>query len=118
MAESGPAAIPGKWAAGSADAQTLADALKRAIRGEVSFDAGAQALYATDASNYRHVPIGLVTPRTTDDLIATISICREQGAPIFARGAGTSIGGQTCNAAVVLDLSRHLNQIIELDPEK
>ncbi|MBI4213043.1 MAG: FAD-binding oxidoreductase, partial [Chloroflexi bacterium] len=99
----------------SPEIQALADRLARSIHGEVRFERGARALYATDASNYRHVPIGVVTPRSLDDVIAAMSVCREHGAPVLARGAGTSIGGQGCNAAVVLDLSRHLNQIIEID---
>ncbi|MSQ24127.1 MAG: FAD-binding oxidoreductase [Chloroflexi bacterium] len=80
------------------------------------FDSGSRALYATDASNYRHTPIGIVVPQSIDDLVAAIGVCHDHDAPILARGAGTSIGGQTTNTAVVLDLSRHLNHILFLDP--
>jgi FAD/FMN-containing dehydrogenase/Fe-S oxidoreductase len=89
----------------------LAKALRREIDGEVRFDRGTRALYATDSSNYRQVPIGAVVPRTIDALIATVALCREHGAPIFARGGGTSLAGQTCNEAVVIDCSRNLTTV-------
>lgn len=98
------------------DSQALAAALGRAVAGEVLFDAGSRALYSTDASNYRHVPIGIVRPRTLDDVLAAVEICRAHDAPLLSRGSGTSIAGQTCNTAVILDFSRHLNQVLELDP--
>ena len=96
----------------------LEQALRRAVRGDVSFDAGSRALYATDASNYRQVPIGIVRPRDAEDAIAAIAVCREHGAPILGRGAGTSLAGQCCNAAVVLDFSRYMDRIIEVDPSR
>nr|HEX4319220.1 FAD-binding and (Fe-S)-binding domain-containing protein [Kofleriaceae bacterium] len=92
----------------------LARALASAVDGDVRFDPGSRALYATDASNYRHVPIGVVVPRTIDALIAAVAVCREHGAPIVARGGGTSLAGQTCNEGVVIDCSRHLTHI-EID---
>src|ERR1700716_4741326 len=100
------------------DAVSLADALRAEIRGEVRFDNGSRALYATDGSNYRQVPIGVVLPRDVDDVIATISIAREYGAPILCRGGGTSLAGQCCNVAVVLDFSKYMADIIEIDPAK
>src|SRR6184192_2000186 len=100
------------------DAEALASELRRRIRGEVRFDDGSRALYATDASNYRQVPIGVVIPRDTDDVIRTVEIARGFGAPILARGGGTSLAGQCCNVAVVLDTSKYLNRILELDPQK
>ncbi len=90
--------------------------LRRAVRGEVRFDAGSRALYATDASNYRQIPIGLVIPADDADVEATLAACREAGAPILPRGAGTSLAGQCCNVAVILDFSKYLNRIISLDP--
>src|ERR671934_719223 len=90
--------------------------LRRALRGEVRFDAGSRALYATDASNYRQVPIGVVIPRDADDVVQTIAVCRRHGAPVLPRGAGTSLAGQGCNVAVVIDMSRYLNRVIEIDP--
>src|SRR5437879_6055288 len=97
--------------------EALAARLRSSIRGEVRFDAGSRALYATDASNYRQVPIGVVIPRDADDVIQTMMIAREFGAPILARGGGTSLAGQCCNVAVVLDTSKYMNRILELDPE-
>src|SRR5438128_804839 len=75
---------------------------------------GSRALYATDASNYRQVPIGVVMPRDVDDVVATIALARKHGAPILARGGGTSLAGQCCNVAVVLDFSKYMHEIIEL----
>ena len=72
------------------DAEALASELRSSIRGEVRFDDGSRALYATDASNYRQVPIGVVIPRDADDIIQTMAIARSFGAPILARGGGTS----------------------------
>src|SRR6184192_2819687 len=100
------------------DVEALASELGGHIRGEVRFDNGSRALYATDASNYRQVPIGVVIPRDADDLIQTMAIAREFGAPILARGGGTSLAGQCCNVAVVLDTSKYMNRMIGLDPEK
>lgn len=102
--------------AASEPARALAEELGRAVEGEVRFDDGARALYATDASNYRQVPIGVVFPRTLDDVVAAVATCRRHGAPVLARGGGTSLAGQCCNVAVVLDLSRHLDRLEELDP--
>ena len=101
-----------------ADRRGLEQALQRAVAGEVRFDDGARALYATDASNYRQPPIGVVIPRTTDDMIAAVAICREFGAPLLNRGGGTSLAGQCCNAAVVLDCSKYLNRVLEIDPDR
>jgi FAD/FMN-containing dehydrogenase/Fe-S oxidoreductase len=89
--------------------------LKRTVRGEVRFDRGSRALYATDGSNYRQIPIGLVVPRDDEDVIATVAACRKYEAPILARGAGTSLAGQCCNVAVILDFSKYMNRIIEID---
>jgi FAD/FMN-containing dehydrogenase/Fe-S oxidoreductase len=99
---------------GAADA--LERALKQTVRGAVRFDNGSRALYATDASNYRQVPIGLVVPLDEADVEATIKACRQFGAPILARGGGTSLAGQCCNVAVVMDFSKHMTGILELNP--
>jgi hypothetical protein len=84
------------------DADALAAELRRHVRGEVRFDDGSRALYATDGSNYRQVPIGVVLPRDIDDITATMATARRYGAPVLARGGGTSLAGQCCNVAVVL----------------
>jgi FAD/FMN-containing dehydrogenase/Fe-S oxidoreductase len=95
-------------------ASSLARKLKKRIEGEVRFDNGSRALYATDGSNYHQVPIGVVVPKTVDDVVETVALCREFGAPILSRGGGTSLAGQCCNVAVVMDMSKYLNQILEI----
>ena len=100
------------------DAHALAAELKSEIRGEVRFDDGSRALYATDGSNYRQVPIGVVIPESVDDVIATVAACRRHGAPVLSRGGGTSLAGQCCNVAVIMDMSKYLNRILHLDPSK
>jgi len=100
------------------DSAALTAILRRNIRGDVRFDDGTRALYATDGSNYRQVPIGVVLPRDADDVIATVSLARELGAPILCRGGGTSLAGQCCNAAVVLDFSRYMANIVEIDANR
>src|SRR5579884_579843 len=77
------------------DAYKLERALREVVEGEVRFDDGSRALYSTDASNYRQIPIGVVLPRDVDDVVKTVALCREYGAPITSRGGGTSLAGQT-----------------------
>ena len=101
-----------------AQAAELEQELRRTLRGEVRFDRGSRALYASDGSNYRQIPIGLVIPRDANDVIAAVAACRKFGAPILPRGAGTSLAGQCCNVAVVLDFTKYMNRILELDPER
>jgi FAD/FMN-containing dehydrogenase/Fe-S oxidoreductase len=101
----------------STAAKALEHELKNRIEGEVRFDDGSRALYATDGSNYRQVPIGVVIPKTVEDVLATVEQCRRFGAPLLARGGGTSLAGQCCNVAVVLDFTKHLNKLIDLDPQ-
>jgi len=97
-------------------AQELEARLRAKIRGEVRFDAASKALYSTDASNYRHIPIGLVVPLDQEDVIATVEICCSLDAPLLSRGAGTSLAGQGCNAAVILDFSKYMNKMAAVDP--
>src|SRR5882672_11300470 len=97
-------------------AAELENELKRTVKGEVRFDRGSRGMYASDGSNYRQVPIGLVVPRDDQDVIATVAACAKFGAPILPRGAGTSLAGQSCNVAVVLDFTKYMNKILELDP--
>src|SRR5258706_1880402 len=99
-------------------ASELEAELKRSVRGEVRFDRGSRALYATDGSNYRQIPIGLVVPRDAEDVVAAVAGCRKFGAPVLPRGSGTSLAGQCCNVAVVLDFTKYMNKILELDPER
>ncbi|HEX3721673.1 MAG TPA: FAD-binding and (Fe-S)-binding domain-containing protein [Nitrolancea sp.] len=100
------------------DRRRLESDLRQSVNGEVRFSEGDQAIYSTDASNYRRIPIGAVLPRDERDVIETIGICRAYGVPILARGGGTSLAGQTCNTAVVLDFSKYMNRVIELDAER
>jgi FAD/FMN-containing dehydrogenase/Fe-S oxidoreductase len=101
-----------------AQARELENELQRTLRGEVRFDRGSRALYATDGSNYRQIPIGLVVPRDDEDVIAAVAACRKYGAPVLARGGGTSLAGQCCNVAVVLDFTKYMNRILEIDPAR
>jgi len=93
----------------------LQAALAAAVAGEVQFDAGARAAYASDASNYRQVPIGVVLPRSAEDAVAALAACRAHGAPLLARGGGTSQCGQGVNVAVVLDFSKYMDRVIAVD---
>lgn len=97
------------------DAVALEKSLREAVTGEVRFDAGSKALYAADASNYRQVPIGVVIPKSKQDVIEAVRISRQFGAPILSRGGGTSLAGQCCNVAVVIDWSKYLHHIVELN---
>jgi FAD/FMN-containing dehydrogenase/Fe-S oxidoreductase len=101
-----------------ARASELERELKRNLQGEVRFDRGSRALYAADASNYRQIPIGLVVPKNSADVDAALAACRKFGAPVLPRGAGTSLAGQSCNVAVVLDFTKYMNQILEFDPQR
>jgi FAD/FMN-containing dehydrogenase/Fe-S oxidoreductase len=115
----GPVATqrPGSVNHADVDARGLEAALRQAVRGEVRFDTGTRAMYSTDASNYRQVPIGLVVPKDARDVEQTLAACRTFGAPVFSRGGGTSLAGETCNAAVVMDFSKYMNRIIDVDWE-
>ncbi len=97
-------------------ARELEAQLRLKVRGEVRFDAASRALYSTDASNYRHIPIGLVIPLDEADVIAAVEVCRSVRAPILTRGAGTSLAGQACNAAVIFDFSKYMHRIGAIDP--
>src|ERR1700676_2833133 len=112
-----PLSSHGKPVDSFSQAAELERELKRAVKGEVRFDRGSRALYATDGSNYRQIPIGLVVPRDAEDVIATVAACRKFGAPVLPRGAGTSLAGQSCNVAVVLDFTKYMNKILELDSD-
>jgi FAD/FMN-containing dehydrogenase/Fe-S oxidoreductase len=110
-----PRSSHGKPVDSLAQAAELEIELKRVVKGGVRFDRGSRALYAADGSNYRQVPIGLVVPRDDEDVIAAVAVCREYGAPVLPRGAGTSLAGQCCNVAVVLDFTKYMNKILELN---
>src|SRR4029078_5163205 len=98
------------------DARGLEGALSTQIAGEVRFDRISQALYSTDASVYQILPLGVVIPKTRDDVIRTVDVCRQFGASITARGGGTSQAGQAIGAGVQLDFSKYLSKVLALDP--
>ncbi len=106
---------PGSVNHADVDVAGLEAALRASVRGEVRFDASTRAMYATDASNYRQVPIGLIVPKDAEDVERALAACRTFGAPVFSRGGGTSLAGETCNAAVVMDFSKYMNRIVEID---
>ena len=97
----------------------LMPALERRLKakqvGQVRFDAFTRGRYATDASHYQIMPLGVVTPHTADDVERTLAICRAEGVPVTPRGGGTSQAGQTVNEALVIDCSRHLNGVLDVD---
>src|SRR5260370_1000033 len=98
------------------DTGTLRAALEAHVDGEVRFDAGSRAAYAHDGSNYRQVPIGVVVPRSAAAAVAAVAVCREAGAPVLSRGGGTSLAGQCCNEAVVIDLPKYCPRVVVVYP--
>jgi FAD/FMN-containing dehydrogenase/Fe-S oxidoreductase len=98
--------------------QGLVQDLRHRTSAEIRFDEGSRALYSTDASNYRQTPIGVVIPKDAEDVVQTVASCRKFGVPILSRGGGTSLAGQGCNTAVIMDFSKYMNRIIDLNPEK
>src|SRR6185503_17717197 len=99
------------------DVRRLEQALRKTIAGEVCFDDGARAVYALDASNYRQVPLGAVLPKSIDDVVAALAVCREHGAPVLARGGGTAQSGQGVNVGVVIDCSKYLHRVLAVDAQ-
>ena len=102
----------------SVDSEAIELELKKVVKGEVRFDNGTRALYATDGSNYRQVPIGVVIPKDEQDILNTIKVCNYYGAPLLSRGGGTSLAGQCCNVAVVMDMSKYFNKVLSIDKER
>jgi FAD/FMN-containing dehydrogenase/Fe-S oxidoreductase len=100
------------------DLSALEASLRAAVRGEVRFDAGSRGAYSTDSSNFRQVPLAVVVPRDVEDMAAAVAACRAHGAPITNRGGGTSLSGETTNVAVILDCSKYLTGLLELDPDQ
>ena len=94
----------------------LESLLKKSLRGDVRFDLGSRALYATDSSNYRQLPVGVILPRDAADVEAALAACRATGAAVLPRGAGTSLAGQCANVAVVFDFTRWMNKLASIDP--
>jgi FAD/FMN-containing dehydrogenase/Fe-S oxidoreductase len=99
------------------DAEALRQDLQARVDGEVRFDTGSRGTYSTDASNYRQVPIGVVIPRTVEAAEQAVAVCREHDAPLLSRGGGTSLAGECCNTAVVLDWSKYCDRLVSVDAE-
>src|ERR671930_487596 len=100
------------------DVRSLEHELRRSTEAEVRFTDGDRAMYSTGGSNYRQLPIGVVIPRSIDDVVETVRVSREHGAPLLPRGGGTSLAGQCCNVAVVVDFSKYLNRPLEIDADR
>ena len=98
-------------------ASSFKESLEAAVAGEVRFDIVNRAMYATDASVYQIMPTAVVLPRSRDDVMRTLGCCREHGMSITARGGGTSQAGQAIGSGVQLDFSKHMNRLLEVDPE-
>ena len=103
---------------GSLDVRELERELKEKVRGEVRFDEGYRAAYSTDSSNYRQAPLGVVVPLDVEDVVSAMSACRRHGAPVSPAGCRTSLAGQMTNEVVIIDASRNLREVLEVDPEK
>ena len=99
------------------DAGRLESELRSIVRGEVRFDNGSRALYSTDASNYRQVPIGVVIPRDKEDIVSAMTVCHRHKVPVLNRGGGTSLAGQCCNVAVVIDMSKYMRRVLAVNRE-
>ncbi|MFL6029395.1 MAG: FAD-binding and (Fe-S)-binding domain-containing protein [Gaiellaceae bacterium] len=100
------------------DVRSLQHELRRSTEAEIRFSDGDRAIYSTGGANYRMLPIGVVIPRSVDDVVETVRVCREHRAPVLPRGGGTSLAGQVANVAVVLDFSKYLNRVLDIDPER
>src|ERR671927_499203 len=100
------------------DVAALARDLRARVDGEVRFDPGSRAAYSTDASNYRQVPYGVVVPHTVEAAVEAIAVCRRHRAPVTSRGGGTSLAGQTCNVAVILDWSKYCHRLVSVDRDR
>ncbi len=92
--------------------------LRASLGGEVRFDAVAKQMYSTDASIYQIEPIGVVIPRDAGDVQATIEICHQNGVSVLPRGGGTGLSGQTVNHAIVIDFSKYMHNVLEINPEE
>ncbi len=111
-----PVEVPHQdWRSNHADASGLEAELRNNVEGEVRFDAGSKAMYAVDASNYRQVPIGVVVPKSKEDVVQTVAACRKFGAPVLSRAGGTSLAGQCCNTAIVIDWSKYMHHVLEVN---
>jgi len=98
--------------------EEIAQELQKRVSGEVRFDPFSRVLYSTDASIYQMEPVGVVIPRSVEDVLAVVEVGRDSGVPVLPRAGGTSLAGQTVNHAIVIDFSKYLNQVLEVNPEE
>ncbi len=99
------------------DSRELVEELRRDVAGEVRFDRMSRVLYSTDASIYQIEPLGVVIPRDADDVVAVIEAANRHGVPVLPRGGGTSLAGQTVGHAIVIDFSKYMRRVLEIDAE-
>src|SRR5687767_10970812 len=97
---------------------SLAERLRKEVDGEILFDAASRGRYSTDASIYQVEPIGVVLPRSEEAARAALAVAAEQGVPILPRGAGSSQCGQAVGAALIIDHTKYLNKVLQVDPAK
>jgi FAD/FMN-containing dehydrogenase/Fe-S oxidoreductase len=109
---------PSHWRHPRVDVGRLQLELRKNVEGEVRFDAGSIQMYSLDGSNYQQMPIGVVVPKSIEDAIATVDACRRYGAPLLSRTGGTSLAGQCCNYAIVIDWTKYTNRILEVHPDE
>ena len=100
------------------EAEGLARELKKQVSGEVRFDEFSRVLYSTDASIYQMMPVGVVVPRNTDDVLAVVDLAKREQIALLPRGGGTSLSGQAVNHAIVIDFSKYMSRVLEVDPEE
>ena len=100
------------------DRSDLAARMRRHIEGEVLFSPGDRGRYATDASIYQIMPLGVIVPKRIEDVMAALALCREAGVPVLARGGGTSQCGQTVNSGLVIDCSKYLNRVLSVEGDR
>ena len=102
----------------ASEVSAIADKLRGQIAGEIRMDHYNRLMYSTDASMYQMMPVGVVVPRSADDVEATIRVAREHGVPVMPRGGGTALAGQTTNHAIVMDFSKYMRNVLEVSPEE
>ena len=100
------------------DTREMVEDLRGLVSGEVRFDKMSRALYSTDASIYEIEPVGVVMPRAAEDVIAVVETANKYGVSVLPRGGGTSLGGQTVGHSIVMDFSKYMNDIIEVNEEE
>ena len=100
-----------------AEGRDLVADLRRVVQGEVRFDGYTRMLYSTDASQYQIKPIGVVIPKTIADVQATVELAAKRGVPVLPRGGGSSLAGQAVGAAIVIDFSKYMNQVVNVDAD-